>query len=453
MTRPEPRAEGAVGRCPAPPRPSATVVHVDLDAFYAAVEALVDPTLRGKPVIVGGSGRRGVVASCSYEARAYGIASAMPSGQARRLCPHAVFVTGHYERYREYSRQLHEIFTSYTPLVEPIALDEAFLDVAGAVRLFGSGEVIGAEIRARVLGRLGLSASVGVGTSKLVAKLASEAAKPKATLTGVVAGTGVVVVRPGEELEFLHPKPVEALWGVGPATSLRLRRLGVTTIGDLAAMPVEALQLALGTANGGHLHGLAWGRDHRPIEADREIKSIGHEETYAHDRDDRDDLHRDVVRISDAVATRLRTGGLAGRTVVLKVRFGDFATITRSQTLPGTVDTGPAIARVGAILLDQVDISAGVRLLGLSVSNLSRGAAHQLSLDLDDRVEAGSRAAHSANTGRAPSGWDHPTRAVDEVRQRFGDRAVGPAILVDRGGLGVKRQGERHWGPDADPCG
>jgi DNA polymerase-4 len=438
---------------------AATILHVDLDAFYAAVEVLLDPSLRGRPLIVGGSGRRGVVASCSYEARAYGIRSAMPSGQARRLCPHAVFVSGNYDRYSEYSRRLHGVFASFTPLVEPIALDEAFLDVGGAVRLFGPGEVIGAEIRRRVLDELGLSASVGVATSKLVAKLASEAAKPKATLSGIVPGAGVVVVRPGEELGFLHPKPVEVLWGVGPATSVRLRRLGVTTIGDLAAVPLEALVVALGDANGRHLHDLAWGRDHRPVEADRPTKSIGHEETYAHDKDDRDELHREVVRMADAVAARLRANGLAGRTVVLKVRFGDFATITRSQTLPGAVDTGPVIARVAATLLDQVDISAGVRLLGLSASNLVRGAARQLSLDMSgpthgtadgtaDGSEPPAAAWRPSRDEPAGAGWDNASRAVDEVRLRFGDGAVGPAILLDERGLKIKRQGDTQWGPD-----
>jgi DNA polymerase-4 len=435
-----------------PARSEATILHVDMDAFYAAVEMQLDPSLKGRPLIVGGPGRRGVVASCSYEARAYGIRSAMPASQARRLCPHAVFVAGRYDCYRDFSNRLHEIFAAYTPAVEPIALDEAFLDVAAAVRLFGSGEAIGTQIRQRVLAELGLSASVGVATSKLVAKLASEAAKPKATLSGVVAGAGVVVVAPGEELAFLHPKPVEALWGVGPATSARLRRLGVTTVGDLATVPLDALQLAVGEANGRHLHALAWARDLRPVEADRETKSIGHEETYAHDLDDRSVLHREVVRMADAVASRLRANGLSGRTVVLKVRFGDFATITRSQTLPGAADTGPVIARVGVTLLDQVDVAAGVRLLGLSVSNLTRGAARQLTLAMDDTPGDTPPALLTGpgQTGRAAGpGWDDATRAVDEVRRRFGDAAVGPAILLDARGLRIKRQGDTQWGPDA----
>jgi DNA polymerase-4 len=361
----------------------------------------------------------------------------MPSGQARRLCPHATFVAGHYDLYSSYSERLHQIFTSFTPLVEGIALDEAFLDVTGGWRLFGTGEGVGIEIRRRVRDELGLSASVGVAASKFVAKLASEDAKPRASLAGVIPGRGVVVVEPGTELDFLQPKPVEALWGVGPATSTRLRRLGVATIGDLAAVPLETLELAIGSANGRHLHDLSWARDNRPVEADRELKSVGHEETYAEDKDDPEELHREVVRMADAVATRLRAAGVAGRTVTLKVRFGDFATITRSQTLPGAVDTGPAIARTGASLLTQVDVAPGVRLLGVSVSNLFRGAARQLSLDLDN----------GAADEPESAAWKDATRAVDEVRKRFGGRALGPAVLLGKGGLAVKRQGDTHWGP------
>ncbi len=421
-----------------------------MDAFYAAVEVLEDPSLAGLPVIVGGAGRRGVVAAASYEARAYGIRSAMPSVQAQRLCPRAVFVSGHHDRYGDYSRRIHQIFEFYTPLVQGLALDEAFLDVTGGRRLFGSAAEIGAEIRRRIADEVGLAASVGVATTMFVAKLASEAAKPTASLAGVIPGPGVVVVAPGDELAFLHPKPVRALWGVGPATATRLERLGVTTIGELAHVPKASLEAAVGVAAGRHLHELAWGRDEREVEPNRDVKSVGHEETYAHDRHDHADLRPEVVRMADAVATRLRAGGLAGRTVTLKVRFGDFVTITRSQTMPDPLNNGPSIAAVGVDLLSQVDVAPGVRLLGVSVSGLSRGAARQLSLDLDlDSGNSGNSGTPAADVSNDPA-WVDATEAVDRVRRRFGPSSVGPAALLGDKGLSFKRTGDRQWGPDAE---
>ena len=417
-------------------RREATILHVDMDAFFVAVEVLDNPSLAGKPVIVGGSGERGVVASCSYEARAYGIHSAMPSVRARRLCPHAIFLHGNYDRYSEYSRRIHDVFRSFTPLVEGIALDEAFLDVGGARRLFGPAPVIAHAIRDQLERDLGLSASVGVAPNKLLAKLASEAAKPHASLQGTQAGAGVFVVEPGAELAFLHPLPVRALWGVGPATAKRLLRFGVVTIGDLAKVPVDTLVGALGPALGRHLHELSWARDSRPVVPVGKPKSIGHEETYARDIDDAEELHREVIRMSDAVASRLRKAGMTGRTVTLKVRYHDFSTITRSHTAGGPIDTAPAIARTAAGLLDAVDVTPGVRLLGVSVTNLAEGEGAQLSFDELGDAE-----------GLESDGWDAASRAIDEVRQRFGERALGPAILADGDGVRVKRRGEQQWGP------
>jgi len=407
-----------------------------MDAFYAAVEVLADPSLAGKPLIVGGAGQRGVVASCSYEARSYGVRSAMPSVRARRLCPHAVFVAGRYDLYQEHSRRLHGVLTSFTPLVEGIALDEAFLDVTGGRRLWGSGPAIGAAIRARVLEETGLWCSVGVAPSKFLAKLASEAAKPRAGPPGSppVPGSGVKVVAPGEELAFLHPLPVEALWGVGPATRRRLDRFGIRTVGDLAALPEATLAGALGEAHGRHLHALAWARDVRPVEPDRAVKSVGHEETYATDQYTLPGLHDEALRLSDAVANRLREAGVAGRTVTLKVRFASFETITRSRTVPQPIHSGAAVARVALELLEAVDPSPGVRLLGVSVSNLGPRPGEQLRLG-DDGGQAGNREPAVA-------------RAVDEVRRRFGDTAVGPATLLRGDGLAVKRRGDQQWGPE-----
>lgn len=408
-----------------------TILHVDMDSFYASVEILHDPSLRGKPVIVGGDGARGVVASCNYEARAYGVHSAMPSMRAKRLCPHAVFLHGRFEVYADVSRRMHEIMQSYTPLVEGISLDEAFLDVTGSMPLFGSGEQIAHALRGRVRDELELWCAVGVAPVKLLAKLASKAAKPTPSRNGPIEGPGVVVVRPGDELAFLHPLPVRALWGVGPATQQRLARFGIETVRDLAEMPKETLISALGPALGAHLHDLAWARDDRPVVPDQEPKSIGHEETYARDRHTHDELEREAVRMSDAVADRLRKHQLAGRTITIKVRFRDFRTITRSHTVATPTANATVIADVAKGLLAQVDPGPGVRLFGVTASNLGRPVAEQLVLDEVDRPAATERAAE----------------AIDAIRRRFGDTAVGPAALVGRDGLRVKRNGDTQWGP------
>src|SRR5215510_1991885 len=405
-----------------------------MDAFFVSVELLRRPELRGRPVVVGGTGQRGVVAAASYEARAYGVFSAMPSTQARRLCPQAVFLPGDHDHYGEVSGRVMDIFRAYTPLVEPLSLDEAFLDVTGARRLFGDGAEIGGAIRAEVAEREGLTCSVGVAATKLVAKLASEAAKPRASPTGPVPGAGVWVVAPGDEHAFLRPLPARALWGVGPATLAKLERLGVRTVGDIADLPDAALVGALGPANGRQLGLLARGVDPRPVEPDQKLKSIGHEETFAHDHHEHATLAREVVRMADAVAGRLRASGLSARTVTLKIRFGDFRTVTRSTTPPSPIDEGPAVAALAGTLLAGIDPSPGVRLLGVTVSGLVEGAGRQLSFD-----DAG-----------APS-WHEASGAIDAIRERYGTGAIGPAAAVGRDGLRVKRRGDGQWGPDDGP--
>jgi DNA polymerase-4 len=408
-----------------------TILHVDMDAFFVSVELLRRPELRGRPVVVGGTGNRGVVAAASYEARAYGVFSAMPSVRARRLCPGAVFLPGDHAHYGEVSGRVMAIFRSHTPLVEPLSLDEAFLDVTGARRSEGDGVAIGRAVRAEVREAEGLICSVGVAATKLVAKLASEAAKPRASPTGPEPGTGVHVVPAGTEAAFLRPLPARALWGVGPATLARLERLGVRTVGDIADLPDVALTGELGPGTGRHLGALARGVDPRPVEPDQRMKSIGHEETFPHDLHDPADLAREIVRMADAVAWRLRKDGRAARTVTLKVRFGDFRTITRSVTPPQPVDEGPALADAARRLLHEIDPTPGVRLLGVTGTGL---------------VEAGTRQLTFDDVGQPD--WQDASGAVDAVRERFGDTAIGPASAVGRRGLRVKRRGDGQWGPD-----
>jgi DNA polymerase IV len=416
-----------------------TIVHVDMDAFYVACEVRRDSSLRGKPVIVGGTGDRGVVAACSYEARMFGVHSAMPSVRAQRACPQAIVLRGDHALYAEVSKQVHAIFHDVTPYVEPLALDEAFLDVTGARRLLGDGRAIGTAIRTRIHDELNLACSVGVAPIKMVAKMASEAAKPKATSSGVKPGRGVVVVEPDGVLAFLHPHPVQALWGVGPKTLERLQRLGVNTIGDLARMSLGALTSSLGKSSGVHLHNLANGIDEREVEPGREAKSIGHEQTFPADLSNLDDLDRELLAMAEAVASRLREAGMAGRTINLKVRFGDFTTITRAQSVSSAIRTGPELLAVGRALLAEIDTAQGVRLLGISATNLVEPGALQLSL-LD-------------STESSAVDWDDATSTMDEIRKRFGRDAIGPARLItpDSSGrtrLGVRKPGEHQWGPD-----
>jgi len=406
-----------------------------MDAFYVSVELLRRPELRGRPVVVGGRGRRGVVAAASYEARAYGVYSAMPSTRAQRLCPDAVFLSGDHTLYAEVSDRIMAIFRDVTPLVEPLSLDEAFLDVRGAVRLHGSAPEIAAAIRTRVREQEQLTCSVGVASVKFLAKLASEAAKPRATPGGPVFGSGVKVVESGTELDFLHPLPVRALWGVGPKTLQRLEGLGITTVADLAELPEQAVMSALGDANGRHLWRLSHAIDERAVDPDQTPKSISHEETFANDRHDHEALGRELVRMGDAVASRLRHHRLAARTVSIKVRFGDFRTITRSTTVEFPVDTAGEIIRASRRLLEQLEVSPGVRLLGVTATGLVEGGNRQLSLDdmVDDAAE---------------TSWDEATTAVDEIRARYGPDAIGPASTSRDGSIRTKRKGEQQWGPD-----
>ena len=298
------------------------ILHVDMDAFFVSVELLKRPDLRGKPVLVGGTAGRGVVAAASYEARRYGVNSAMPMSIALQRCPNAVVLTGDYASYSKYSKQVMAIFEQITPLVEPLSIDEAFLDVSGARRLHGSPAEIAWTIRERVRAETGLSCSIGVAATKYVAKVASSRAKPD----------GMLVVPAAQTIEFLHPLPVSALWGVGRVTEESLTRVGLRTVGDVAAMPYGALERSVGPALAARLSRLANGIDPRDVHTTRTEKSIGHENTFGHDLVDPVEIRRELLRLSNNVAVRLRKAGLVGRTVTLKLRYGDFRTVTRSRT-------------------------------------------------------------------------------------------------------------------------
>jgi len=419
-----------------------TILHVDMDAFFASVEVLDDPSLAGQPVIVGGAGARGVVASCTYEARAFGVHSAMPSVRARQLCPHAIFLPGRHGRYTEISGRLHQILGDLTLMVEPIGLDEAFLDVAGALRMLGPPELIARNLRLRVRDELSLDCAVGIGRSKMIAKLASRAAKPRASRAGLVPGLGVFMVEPETELEFLHAHDVEALWGVGPATASRLHGLGVRTVGDLAALPVDTVVRRLGKASGIHLAALARGEDPDPVTPNRPAKSIGHEETFSQDLVDPAELERHVLRMSESVATLLRGAASAARTVTVKVKFKDLSLQTRAHTLGRAITTGGAIGRVASALLAGIDPGEGVRLLGVSASGLTEGGGDQLSFDLGDGQDDGTQSATSHEQS-----WQDVTAAVDAIRHRFGRSSVGSAAMVNEDGVQVPARRDAPWGP------
>lgn len=416
------------------------IVHVDMDAFFASVELLRRPELRGLPVVVGGDGSRGVVAAASYEARVYGIRSAMSSTQARRLCPHAVFLPGDHALYAEVSRRIMNVFHSFTPLVEPISLDEAFLDVSGAIRVHGDPLTIAHTIRRRVLDEEGLTCSVGVAPNKFLAKLASESAKPRPGRDGPVFGPGVRVVEPGEVRAFLDPLPIRAVWGIGPATGDRLDRLGIRSVADLAAMSVEALVASVGKAHGRHLWELARGIDDRRVVPVHDPKSVSHEETFPVDIRDPERLTSEVVRMADAVGDRLRRGERRARTVQLKVRFGDFRTITRATTLDGPTDSGAVIARAARGLLERIDPAPGVRLLGVGVSGFAASTDGE-QLSLDDLFEAAPSPAAE---------WRRAEAAIDLIRDRFGAASIAPASALGPSGLRPKRRGDQQWGPTTD---
>ena len=380
------------------------IAHVDMDAFFVEVERRRLAELRAVPVVVAGLGGRGVVTSASYEARRCGVGAGMPTVHARRLCPQARFLAPDHRAYAEASEQVFAVFAGFTPLVEPVSVDEAFLEIGGLRLTYPSPEAVGHALRAAVREQTGLPASVGLATRKLLAKLASRAAKPD----------GLRLIPAGGEVAFLHPLPVRALWGVGEATHARLEELGVRTVGDLAALPRDFLERRLGPALGGHLSDLAQARDERPVEAGGPAKSVSVEETFAVDLAGKQALETELLRLADRLAARLRAASAAARTVCLKVRFADFTTISRSQTLSGAVDTAQDLYHAAGELLDRAEVGRRrVRLLGLGGENLEATVApRQLGLE--------------------PRPWGEVEAAMGRVRQRFGRDAVRRARLVGR---------------------
>lgn len=389
----------------------AHILHVDMDAFFVQLEVNLRPQLKGKPVVVGGSGQRGVVASASYEARAYGVFSAMPSVKAKRLCPDLVFLGGNLPLYAKTSQQIMKLLQSFTPDVEQISIDEAFLDVSGCEKLFGTPYEIAKQIRAAVLKRESVLCSVGVGSTKLIAKLASKAAKPIPSLDGIKPGLGVCQVDPGEESDFLHPKPVSALLGVGPATEKVLHRLGAETVGDLASIPVATLVGVLGNSHGTHVAMLARGIDDSPVASKHVEKSISHEITFPQNLTTTAELNKAMWQLSEKVGTRLRASRYFAKTVTIKVRYGDFVTTTRRHTIPTATQSTQTIAQEALSLLTREDAKTGVRLLGVGVSGFTAEAPQQLTLDA---------VAEEPNL--------ELEYAIDAIRSRYGSDSIRRAV-------------------------
>jgi DNA polymerase-4 len=390
----------------APDDEGCSILHVDMDAFYALASLLSRPELKGTPVIIAGGGTRGVVLSATYEARAFGVAAAMPIARARRMCPQATVVAPDYARYERISAAVMAVFASVTPIVEPLSLDEAFLDVSGARRRLGSPRQIAQGIRDTIADEQGITCSVGVATTKFIAKLASGLAKPD----------GLLVVPENEVIGFLHQLPVGALWGVGDRTEEVLQRLGLNTVADIAHTPVDTLRRALGDKAGPALHALAWGRDSRPVKPTRRERSIGADQTFSFDVDDPKYIHKQLLKLSDRTAARVRAAGMVGRTISVKVRFADFTTITRSKTLRDPTDVSRDIYATARALFDGLGLQrARLRLVGVRIESLMDSDLAPVQGLLDEPAH----------------GWRDADRAVDKASARFGAGTVRPASLVE----------------------
>jgi DNA polymerase-4 len=381
-----------------------TILHVDMDAFYASVAELDNPQYKGKALVVG-AGVRGVVLSANYEARKFGIRAAMPVGRAKRMAPHAIFIAPEHHRYAEISERVMQIFHSYTPLVEPISLDEAFLDVTGSKKLFGDGREIATRIRAQVEKEEGITCSVGIAQSKFIAKLASQHCKPN----------GMLEIKSDRIIEFLHPLPVRAIWGVGPKTAESLDRLGLHTVADIANTSRATLIRALGDATGESLYELAWGRDYRDVVPDEPEKSIGNEETFARDIDSPEEILAEFLRMTEKATARLRERKLFAKTISIKIKFADFSSLTRSKTVPLGIDsTHETYEIVKKLYLALRNDGARIRLVGVSLGNLDEDSPVQLEL------------------GAREHGWRDADSAIDKAKARFGRGSVRPGRLIEQ---------------------
>ena len=381
------------------------ILHIDMDAFFASVEVRENQSLRGKQVIVGFDGNRGVVLSATYEARKLGVHSAMPMSRALRLAPDAIVVEPDHEKYSEVSENVMAIFESITPLVQPLSVDEAFLDISGAQRLMGTPTQIGEVIRARVSDEQGITCSVGVAPTMFVAKLATNFAKPD----------GLHVVPADKVIEFLHPLPIGALWGVGEKTAEQLSRLGLVSVADIANTPVKTLARVVGQAAAEHLYELAWGQDPRIVTPNQGEKSIGAERTFDSDLDDPELLHAEFLDLSNKVAKRLRAAEYFARTITIKVRFADFTSVTRSKSLSSSTDLATEIYATSKNLFDAMQLQrARVRLVGVRATGLVPASESSVQLEFSQR----------------DSGWREAEQAIDQVSQKFGNSAVKPARLI-----------------------
>jgi DNA polymerase-4 len=381
------------------------ILHIDMDAFFALVEVRENPSLAGKQVIVGYDGNRGVVLSATYEARKLGVHSAMPMSRALRLAPNAIVVEPDHEKYSEVSENVMAIFESITPLVQPLSVDEAFLDISGAQKLMGTPSQIGEVIRARVSDEQGITCSVGVASTMFVAKLATNFAKPD----------GLHVVPADKVIEFLHPLPIGALWGVGEKTAEQLSRLGLVNVSDIANTPVKTLARVIGQAAAEHLYELAWGRDPRTVTPNQAEKSIGAERTFESDIDDPEEILAQILDLSNKVAKRLRAADYFSRTITIKVRFADFTSVTRSKSLPASTDLATDIYATSKSLFEAMNLQrARIRLVGVRATGLVPTSESSVQLEFSDR----------------DSGWREAEEAIDQVAIKFGNSAVKPARLI-----------------------